>query len=82
MMLVQDMSLAKLVRELRFRLGLTQEQFAAALGTTAASINRWENGKAHPSPMALRLIELELQGMGEKGADLLDLYFYRSDVMV
>jgi putative transcriptional regulator len=75
MMLVQGMSLAKLVRELRFRLGLTQEQFAAVLGTTAATVNRWENGKAQPSPMALRLIELKLHEMGDKGTDLLDRNF-------
>ena len=31
---------------------MNQEQFASALGTTAASINRWENGKALPNQMA------------------------------
>jgi putative transcriptional regulator len=35
-----------LVRELRERAGLTQEQFAARLGVTFPTINRWENGRA------------------------------------
>jgi putative transcriptional regulator len=72
---VQDMTLATLVRELRFRLGLTQEQFAAELGVTFASINRWENRKVQPSPMALKLLRHRLEQMGDKGTDLLDRYF-------
>jgi putative transcriptional regulator len=47
---------AKLVKELRFRLGMTQEQFAAELGVTLNTINRWENGKSNPSPLALEKI--------------------------
>lgn len=31
---------------------MNQEQFARALGTTALSINRWENGKTQPNKMA------------------------------
>ena len=31
---------------------MSQEQFAAALGTTTISINRWENGKSLPNQMA------------------------------
>jgi putative transcriptional regulator len=47
---------AKLVKELRYRLGMTQEQFAAQLGVTLNTINRWENGKSQPSPLALEKI--------------------------
>jgi putative transcriptional regulator len=65
----------QVVREIRWRLGLTQEQFAAELGTTSASVNRWENGKTQPSPMALKLLHQRLEQMGDRGADLLDLYF-------
>jgi putative transcriptional regulator len=75
MLLVQDKTLANLVRELRFRLGLTQEQFAAELGVTFVSVNRWENSKTQPSPMALRLIQMMLEEMGDRGTDLLDQYF-------
>lgn len=48
---------AKLVKELRYRLGMTQEQFAVKLGVTVSAVNRWENGKVQPSPLALRAME-------------------------
>ncbi len=64
-----------LIREMRQRLRLTQEKFAAQLGVTYLTVNRWENGHATPSPMALKLIELKLQQMGEYGEDLLKRYF-------
>jgi putative transcriptional regulator len=75
MFAAQDIQFASLVRELRFRLGLTQEQFAAELGVTFASINRWENRKVQPSPMALKLLRQRLEQMGDRGTDLLDRYF-------
>jgi putative transcriptional regulator len=75
MLATQDIQSADLVRELRFRLGLTQEQFAAELGVTFASINRWENRKVKPSPMALKLLRQRLEQMGDRGTDLLDRYF-------
>jgi putative transcriptional regulator len=75
MLSAHNLQFATMVRELRFRLGLTQEQLAAELGVTFVSINRWENRKTQPSPMALRLMRLMLQEMGDRGADLLDRYF-------
>ena len=68
-------SLSRLVRELRKRTGLTQEKFAAKLGVTYPTINRWENGRAKPSPLALRQIEDLLRGLGERGKDLLQDFF-------
>ena len=61
----------RLVRELRDRTGLTQEKFAARLGVTFPTINRWENGRARPSPLAMQKIEEMLRSMGERGSDLL-----------
>ena len=60
-----------LIRELRERTGLTQEKFAAKLGVTFPTINRWENGRARPSPLAIQKIEELLLSMGDKGSDLL-----------
>ena len=60
-----------LIRELRERTGLTQEKFAARLGVTFPTINRWENGRARPSPLAMQKIEELLRSMGDKGSDLL-----------
>jgi putative transcriptional regulator len=48
---------AKHIKELRYRLGMTQEQFAMELGVTVASVRRWENNKATPSPLALKVME-------------------------
>jgi len=61
----------RLIRELRDRTGLTQEKFAAKLGVTFPTINRWENGRAKPSPLAMQKIEELLRSMGERGSDLL-----------
>jgi len=49
--------LAEKIKELRSRLGLTQEQFAAKIGVTFSTVNRWESNKSKPSPLALRRIE-------------------------
>ena len=62
----------QLVRELRKRTGLTQEKFAAKLGVTFPTINRWENGRAKPPPLAMQRIEDLIGSMGDKGADLLE----------
>lgn len=43
---------AVLIREVRGRLGLTQEKFAAKLGVTLPTVDRWENGRSKPSPLA------------------------------
>ncbi len=51
----QDTS--KMVRQLRAALGLTQEQFAAKVGVTYSTINRWENSKGKPSPLAMLRIK-------------------------
>jgi len=45
------------IKRLRTRMGLTQEQFAAKVGVTFATVNRWEAGKAKPSRLALNRLE-------------------------
>lgn len=45
------------IRQLRQALGLTQEKFAAKLGVTFPTVNRWENKRANPSPLAMEKIE-------------------------
>ena len=64
-----------LVRATRERLGMTQERFAARLGVTFTSVNRWENGRTKPSPLALKQVEDLLREMGERGEDLLRQFF-------
>lgn len=73
--MVSQTDIPLLIRELRQRTGLTQEKFAAKLGVTFPTINRWENGRAKPSPLAMQRIEELLHSMGEDGADLLKRIF-------
>jgi putative transcriptional regulator len=68
-----------LVRTARTRLGATQEQFAARLGVTFASVNRWENGHVTPSRLALRQIQDLLRSMAADGEDLLQKFFGQGD---
>lgn len=56
-MVNEDRDYAALVKALRQRLGLTQEQFAHHIGVTFASVNRWESGYVKPSPMARQKLE-------------------------
>ena len=70
-MLNSQTEISQYIRELRKRTGLTQEKFAAKLGVTIPTINRWENGRARPSPLAMQKIEELLRSMGDRGSDLL-----------
>lgn len=54
---IEESELANKIKELRSKLGLTQEQFAAKIGVTFSTVNRWENGKGKPSPLAMRQLE-------------------------
>jgi putative transcriptional regulator len=54
---VIDKETSKIIRKLRSDLGLTQEQFATKIGVTYTTVNRWENNKAKPSPLALKQIK-------------------------
>lgn len=71
----EQYSMARLVRNLRELTGLTQEKFAARLGVTFPTINRWENDRAKPSPLALEKIESLLRSLGDKGDALRKAYF-------
>ena len=71
---INQPEIGKLIRELRIEIGLTQEQFAALLGVVYPTVNRWENGHAQPSPLAMKLIEQKLEEIGECGCGLLTKY--------
>jgi superfamily II DNA or RNA helicase/DNA-binding XRE family transcriptional regulator len=45
------------IKRLRGRLGLTQTQLAEMLRVSFATVNRWENNQARPSPLAWAQIE-------------------------
>ena len=69
------LELANLMREMRQRLDLSQAKLAAKLGVSFQSVNRWENGRTKPLPLALKQIEQLLHQMGDSGKDLLIQYF-------
>ncbi len=58
-------AIAKKIRLLRSKLGLTQEQFAAKVGVTFSTVNRWESGKSRPSPLAMRQIDELFNAIGK-----------------
>lgn len=47
----------KEIKDIRIKLGLSQEAFARLLGMSYPSVNRWEQGKAKPSPLAIHAIK-------------------------
>mgnify|MGYP006300374341 FL=1 len=50
----------ELVKTLRKRMGLTQEQFAKEVGVTFTTVNQWENGHRKPLPFLMnRLMEMD-----------------------
>ena len=50
------MNYKRLVKELREKLIITQEELAQLLGVSFASINRWETGKHEPTIKVKRKI--------------------------
>ncbi|MBD2094304.1 helix-turn-helix domain-containing protein [Trichocoleus sp. FACHB-591] len=72
---IEQSHLADLVRETRQCLQLSQARFAAKLGVSFQSVNRWENGRTKPLPIVLKQIEHLLKQMGDAGQDLLAKYF-------
>ena len=47
-----DLQFPELIRELRSRLGLSQEKLAAQLRVSFPTVNRWEKGKNRPDNFA------------------------------
>lgn len=72
-LVVTQPQVGNLIFELRLETGLTQEQFAATLGVTYSTMNRWENGRSRPSPLAMRKVE-EMLGQIAHGKVLLEKY--------
>ena len=64
---------AELLRDLRHRLGdVSQEQLARRVGVSWSTINRWENGKGMPSPLAREKLValLKVAGLGDRMDEL------------
>src|SRR3989337_1131628 len=70
--MIDDKNLARLIAELRRRLGISQEKLAPSLRASLPTINRWEKGKTKPDGIALRTIEQFVRRLGPEYRDLLD----------
>lgn len=69
-----------LIKEMRELVGMSQEQFAKELGTSVVSINRWENGKSLPNPMAQQQLYSFCEKHNVEIADVIvDKYRYVHD---
>ena len=75
MPIISQAELSDLVRETRQHLELSQAKFAVRLGVSFQSVNRWENRRTRPLPIALKQIEHLLHQMGDTGKDMLTQYF-------
>ncbi len=69
-----------LVRKMRELAAMNQEQFAKSIGTTVVSINRWENGKSMPNPMAQNQLAIFCSNHNIDLADIIvEKYRYEHD---
>lgn len=50
------MNWAELIKELRNKMLLTQEELASKIGVSFASVNRWENGEHEPTMKVKRTL--------------------------
>lgn len=56
---MKNKDVSNLIKELRNKLDLTQEQFAQKVGVTFSTINNWEKGTRTPHPFLFqRLLEM------------------------
>ena len=58
--------IAKQVLAIRLEMGLTQEQFAAKLGVSFPTVNRWENKKTKPSPLVIQHLQKLLSSLKKR----------------
>ncbi len=56
---MKNKDVSKLIKKLRAKLDLTQEQFAQKVGVTFSTINNWEKGNRTPHPFLFqKLLEM------------------------
>lgn len=53
---MENKNITKIIKELRSRLGLTQEQLAQKVGVTFVTMHNWEKGHRRPHPFLLKRI--------------------------
>jgi len=58
--------LADKLKHCRGRKGWTQEQLARKIGVSLNTVQRWETGKTHPSPLAMEKLQELLKDVLEQ----------------
>ncbi|MCF8130716.1 MAG: helix-turn-helix transcriptional regulator [Deltaproteobacteria bacterium] len=66
-MITEPEKFSEIVREVRKKLDISQEDLAHALGVSFATVNRWENAKTSPSKLARTQFNLFCEDMRKKG---------------
>jgi len=49
------MDFSAIVKMVREKMNMSQEDLARALNVSFATINRWENGKTHPNKLTMQV---------------------------
>ena len=57
----KETELTSKIKELRFKLGLTQGSSLFKVGVTFSTVNRWESARGNPSPLAKQRLEELMQ---------------------
>ena len=52
------MLLSEIIKQTRQKLFMSQEDFAAAIHVSVATINRWENGRSKPNLIAMKNLKV------------------------
>ena len=68
--MASDLQFPELIRELRSRLGLSQEKLAAQLRVSFPTVNRWEKGKNRPDGAVQHSIAQFIASLGPEFEDL------------
>ncbi len=58
------------IKEIRSKLGWSQEKFARRLGVSHTTVNRWERGKTTLSPMAQSVFERLSRELEKDGVEI------------
>lgn len=66
------MNFPDVVKYVREKTGMSQEDLARALNVSFASVNRWENGKTRPNKLALSVFFAYCEQQGIPAKDMLN----------
>jgi type I restriction enzyme M protein len=68
--MTQSQGYASKLIQIRSKQGLSQEELAARLNVSFATVNRWENGRSEPQKAAREAIDEMFEGLGEASSVL------------